>query len=449
MKSKSLILFLLFYSCIIFSQKAVIQSFEHSVRWVNEQKIPNYISTKSVQDTILSVTVEALKRKLNVKQVIFPNEIIYNYYEGFGKPKIKMSKNSRSLGDFELAILSFITRDTYNLKIYWNTEIVILQNGKTYFSNKKTHELDFFETSYINLESGQFSEAEFTRIFASLIEELLDESKNVSNIINIGLDNSIDNAIEISIPNRSKLKMITNGSFLSDADFSVSIEKEQNIISKVVYHNGKNSSKGKGNFGGWLFANVETTVLGNGTSSSYMKKTHEIRNGKLEFSTGEVHELKMEWEQNTEKVVVNDADNDGIIATRTGYSEQLSPMKIDIIKKDSLYGNLTYFKEGELFAVEGQINNHLINVFYSPSTKLLRIIENNETIVIVEMHNVNPENKNSFAGNKITNKKLFSSNKSKLPEWYNVYVEPNINTADTSNYMEAVFCLFFGMGNHT
>lgn len=448
MKSKILFLFLLFYSETVFSQNAVIQSFDHAARWVNEKNFPSFASNKYLQDTLLLLTSEALKRKFNVKEMSLPNEIAYKYYTGFGKPKIKNLKKAADSRDYNIAILSFITRDTYNSKVYWNMEIVVQQNGAVSFSNQTGHELENFAPS-INSELEPINESEFIRVFSVLMDELLDSTKKSSEKIIIGSQESIEDSISIAIPNAVKLKMITNGNFMANSKFSISVEKEQKILSNVVYTRGKESSKGKGNFSGWLLANATSAALGDNSSSSYMKKTRETRTGNLEFSTGEIHVLKMEWEQNTEKEVVNDADNDGLIATRTGYSEQLSPMIIQIIKNDSLYGNLTYFKEGEIFAVEGEIQNHTINVTYAPSSSVLRVIENNETIVIVEMYNVNPENPDSFSGNKKSNKIFFPPTKSKLPEWYNVYVANNINQADTANYMEAIFCLFFGIGNHT
>jgi len=445
MKFKILLFFLLFYSGTIFSQKATIQSFDHTARWVSEQTFPNYISDKHLQDTILLVTSEALKRKFSVKEVFLPTEIAYKYYSTFGKPKLKEPKFSTTSNDYFITILSFITRDTYSTKVYWNMEIAVQQNGVTSFSNKKVHELEYFASS----DSWQINESEFIRIFASLIEELLDDTKKVSEKIIIDSQKNVEDIISTSITNSEKLKMITKGNFMAGSDFSISIEKDEKVLSSVVYHDGKKTSKGKGNFTGWLLANTTTALLGSGSSSSYMKKTKEKRLGTLDFSNGEVRQLKMEWEQNTEKEVASDDTSDGLFAKRTGYSEQLSPMKIEIMKNDSIYGNLTYFKKEENFVVEGEIQNHPISVSYVPSSNLVRVIENSEPKVIVEMYNVNPETSDSFAGNKNSHKIFFPSTKNKLPEWYNVYVDQNINKKDTIYYLEAVFCLFFGMGNHT
>ena len=442
MKSKIIFILSLFYSGIVFPQTATIQSFEHTARWISEDNFPNYTSNKYSKDTILLVTSEALKRKFNLKEVVIPNEISYKYFGGFGKPKIKTPENPTVSGDFNVAFLSFITRDTYNYKVYWNMEITVQQNGGTSYSNKTVHELEYYTSEGYSSSLPWMNEQEFAKLFASLIEESLDNTKAIPEKIIIGSQDKIQKEISESIPNAQKLKMITNGNFLSDSNFSVSVEKEGKVLTNVNYHGGKEYSKGKANFGGWLLASVSSSAFGG--SDSYMKKTHEKRQGNLEFTNGEIHALKMEWEQNTEKVV----SNDETISSSTGYAEVLSPMKINIIKNDSVYGNLTYFKEGEIFVVEGKIQNRPINVSYAPSSGMIRIIENKETRVVVEMHNINPENSDSFAGNKLSKNKM-NHKKNTLPEWYNVYVEPNINETDTSNYMEAVFCLFFGIGNHT
>lgn len=442
MKSKIIFLFLLFYSGTVFSQTAKIKSFEHTSRWISEGNFPNYISNKSFQDTILLVTSEALKRKFDIKEVILPNEISYKYYDGFGKPKLKTPEKPSVSGDFNVAILSFITRDSYNSRVYWIMEIAVQQNGETSYSNKIVHKLEYYTQDGYSSGFPWMNEQEFAKLFANLIEESLDTAKVLPEKIIIGSQEKIQKEIFLSIPNAQKLKMITSGSFLSDSNFSVSVEKEGKVLTNVNYYGGKDYSKGKANFGGWLLASVSASVLGE--PDSYMKTTHEKRQGNLKFINGEIHTLQMEWEQNTEKLV----SNNELISLRTGYAEVLSPMKINIIKNDSLYGNLTYFKEGEIFVVEGNIQNRPINVSYAPSSGMIRIIENKETRVIVEMHNINPENSDSFAGKKLSKNKM-NYKKNSLPEWYTVYLEPNINETDISNYMEAVFCLFFGIGNHS
>lgn len=442
MKPKILFLFLLFYSGIVFCQNAKVQSFQHTARWISEGNFPNYISNKYSNDTILLVTADALKRKFNVKEVLLPSEISYKYYSVFGKPKLKTLDNSSVSRDFNVAILSFITRDTYNSKVYWNIEIAVQQNGGTPYSNKTVHELEYYTQDGYTSNFPWMNEEEFTKLFASLIEESLDSTKALPEKIIIGSQDKIQKEISLSIPNAEKLKMISSGNFLSNSNFSVSVEREGKVLTNVNYFDGKDYSKGKANFGGWLLSSAGVAVFGG--TGSYMKTTSEKRQGKLEFTNGEIHTLQMEWEQNTE----NEVSNNELLSSRTGYAEVLSPMKINIIKNDSIYGNLTYFREGEIFVVEGMIQNRPINVSYAPSSGMIRIIENNATRVIVEMHNFNPENSGSFAGQSLSKNKM-NYKKNTLPEWYNVYLEPNINETDTANYMEAVFCLFFGIGNHS
>ena len=126
------------------------------------------------------------------------------------------------------------------------------------------------------------------------------------------------------------------------------------------------------------------------------------------------------------------------------------PLQINIIKNDSLYGKFTYFIADEIYGIDGDLNKHLIHVSYAPSTGLIRVIENNETMLIVEMHNVNPETCGFFAGSRMLQNKdvdISNNKKFKLPEWYNVYLEPNSIDIDVLNYMEAVYCLFFGIGH--
>ena len=126
------------------AQTVNLSSFQHTQRWVSAYNFPVYTNEKNVQDSIFAFTSSSLKNKLNAKQVNLPEKIEYDYIGGFGKAKMKNIKTDGPANDFELSILSFITRATAGFAIEWHMETRILQNGQRIFSNKTEHELEYY-----------------------------------------------------------------------------------------------------------------------------------------------------------------------------------------------------------------------------------------------------------------------------------------------------------------
>lgn len=446
MKLKTLFLFcLLIQSVSSLSQNASVTSFQHTAKRIDVRIFPNYISNKHLQDTILLVTSEALKKKFSLKEVILPNEISYKYYDIFGNPKLKNPEKSSNSVDYDVAILSSI-RGTSEFRVFWNLEIIVQQNGITSYSNKKDHELEYFSPTNLYATFPWWNEQEFTKLFAEFINELIDNSNLPQKTIIGGSQENIEKSIYQSIPNAEKITMVTSGSFLSESDFAVAVKRNEQVLSQIVYHDGRSSSKGNvfSGFGSILFTGITTIP------SSYDKKTTEIKRGKIEFSNGETHNLNMTWKQTARQNAVSESETMDFLFSKSEYIKAHTPLQLNIIKNDSLYGELTYFIEGEIYIIEGNLHNRPIHVSYAPSNGLIRVIENNTTKVIIEMHNINPETSGLFAGSRmLQNKDLDISNNKKFkhPEWYNVYLEPNCCDTDVFNYMESVYCLFFCIGH--
>ena len=375
-----------------------------------------------------------------------PNEITFKYYDIFGNPKLKNPEKASNSIDYNVAILSSIGESS-EFKVFWNLEIVIQQNGITTYSNKKEHELEYFSPTDLYATFPWWNEQEFTTLFTGFIDELIDSTVTLPQKITIGVSQeNIEKSIFNSIPNAKKVMMLTSGSFLSESDFAVIVKNGDQVLSEIVYKDGRSSSKGGifSGFGSNLFTGITSIP------SSYDKKTKEIKRGKIEFSNGEIHNLNMTWTQTARQNAVSESETMDLLFSKAEYIKEHSSLQLNIIKTDSLYGKLNYFIEGEIYSVEGNLNKHTIHVTYAPSSGLIRVIENNTTKVIVEMHNTNPETSGFFAGSRmVQNKDLDISNNKKFknPEWYNLYFEPNTSEIDLSNYLETVYCLFFCIGH--
>ena len=447
MKLKTLLYYLLYFSTIgVTSQNATITSFQHTFKRIDVRVFPNYILNKSLQDTILSATSEALKKKFELKEVILPKEINYKFYDILSKPKLKNPDKSQNPNDYNISILSSF-RGTSEFRVFWDLEIEVQQKEITLYSNKTNHELEYFSPSNIYATFAWWDEPEFKKLFISLFTELIDNKVTLPQKIVIGgSQENIEKTIYQLIPNAEKMMLITSGSFLSESDFAISIEKDKVIQSLMIYKKGKCTSKGKllNGLGASIFASFT------GIPSSYDDKTKETKQGKFEFSNSETHSLIMKWEQTAKHNVMSDNEINDLLFSSPEYIKEHTPLNISIINNDSIYGNLTYLNDAGTYYVDGDINKIPIHVIYDPNIGLIRVFENNISKVIVEMHNENAHNTGFFAGSRILkNKDIDISNdkKFKNPEWYTIYLEPNINEKVFLSYMEAIYSLFFAIGH--
>ena len=105
---------ILFYSFILFqpvlaiAQDAQVNTFKHTIRWLNESNFPNYFQIPGIRDSVNSNIKQDLKRQFMVQNVTFPDKVEYRIITGFGNPKnipsfnkMKLSKNKRMVAGAE------------------------------------------------------------------------------------------------------------------------------------------------------------------------------------------------------------------------------------------------------------------------------------------------------------------------------------------------------------
>lgn len=176
-----LVIILLFATLPVTAQVLNLTSVQHEIRWLDEYRFPPFVTYKQVQDSIISYTSQILANKFNTTAGILPTGISYHNITGFGKAKLKDPGTSASEKDYQASVLSFITRATTGLDVFWNMKIEVRQNGRSVFSKEITHQVLYFADA-----PQWFTEESFISTFCVFFDELVEKSSPLAYKYTVG-----------------------------------------------------------------------------------------------------------------------------------------------------------------------------------------------------------------------------------------------------------------------
>lgn len=436
------------------SQVVNLKWMQHAFRWLNTSNFPGYTTQKTVQDSILYYTGIELKKHFKKDSVQLPSKIDYREIIMFGSPKISEPEPSTNQEDIDVSILSFLTRATTGFAVKFKMQIIAKQHGEELYSRSVEHELEYYSQEGYLTGVKWFSEDEFVQLYTSLISELLENRAAFPSKITIGslankekelkklaLEN--DSIVEKMMPQSEKKVLKTNGNFLAANSFILSLQNDHaDTISSVTYKDGWEASWPKIDMS---HATADFFKGLTGIDWGYQSKSKEKRYGRLNFANGREVRLRIEWLALTNKYT------DGSI----GSSKVISPMVLEAFEEKDMIAYFTYYGRTEFRdSLQGKIGDLSITAAYNANNKLIEVTENGKLKVIVALQDLNPISNSKYA-TKLSKNKIFVTSTSnslsavrfKEPEMYSFYHVAGLTEQEITRYLDAVLCLFFGMGN--
>ena len=166
----------------LYAQKVNITSFQHTIRWVDENGFVSYPNKADIEDSIFSITSNELSKRFNCKVVNRPTHIEFRNIMMFGKPKMKEPENSNDPEDFQVSIQSFYTRATTGFLQYWYLKIIVNKNGQNFFVKETKHQIEIFNDTGIVMTKNKF-----ILLYKDLISELLENRESIAEKISLGV----------------------------------------------------------------------------------------------------------------------------------------------------------------------------------------------------------------------------------------------------------------------
>ena len=152
-----------------FAQRLNLTSLQHELRWLDEMRFPPFAKDPVVSDEMLEYAAAALSRKFQTDSFSIPERVDYNLITMFGKPRMQHPAAAQNPGDYQASVLSFITRATTGLEVFWQLKVEVQQKGKTVYRRETKHELRTYEAGLV-----WFNENTFLEHYSLLIDELLE-----------------------------------------------------------------------------------------------------------------------------------------------------------------------------------------------------------------------------------------------------------------------------------
>ncbi|MGZ5191414.1 MAG: hypothetical protein ACXWCZ_10365, partial [Flavisolibacter sp.] len=246
----------------------------------------------------------------------------------------------------------------------------------------------------------------------------------------------------------------TSGNFLDAGHYSMNLQSETDTITTVAYRDGWDGSTSPLINTSELAAGFFKSITG--IDMAYNYKSREKRFGKLEYKNGRKLKLRMEWSEETKMYT------DG----STGEKYYRSPMIAELYENEELTGYFGFQKKSPVsnskqtadytfmnspnYYLDGKIKELLVNLEYDPRTSYLTVKQNDRMLITLVLMNMNPESR-SVAGQTLSRNKVFMTSGSLKPnfknsEWYYLYYDPSITADEMNQYIDAILCLFFGIG---
>jgi len=456
-------------SFIGFAQQSEIVVFKHELRWVDENKFPNYFLSEEVRESIFSATEHEIVNYLKLMKIKLPENVSYKIINGFGKQKIKMPK-SNSKNDYEVGIFSFITRGTVGYSILWKFNLVIKKKGKVILKKEVVHELEYFNVSgYLTLIKWLEAD-EFQDIFIQLLKESLGVLPASNEVIIVSSIEKQEEKAKTLFTESTRHLLRVNGDWLVAGNFVGQLESPIDTIMNFQF-----KEKVMWEFPKLSFEKILTQSISllTGVEVNYSELVDYEKKGVLVFSDGDEFGILLKWIQ----IETSSVFSDEVSSQRT-----LDPLVAELYSKEKQIGYFVYVQKEivhttdkteeklnmftgyqtenslgieRIHLVAGNLHNRPLLVEYHENRGIIEVRSNDELLGVMVVQNLNPDN-NSVSKNMLSkNKRNVSKNnlgkpslkKTKSVEWFPVYLPNDFSDESGKLCIESLIFLFFGIGN--
>lgn len=465
-----MIAFLTLLGIHILSQDAKVVVFKHELRWTDESRFPNYFQLPAIKDSVFLNARLDLMNVLKVNEIIFPDEIAYNIFTGFGKQKVEMPK-SKNGSKYEVGIFSFITRATSGWAMFWNFRVIVNSSGKTLIDKEVRHELEYFNPSGYQTSIRWMYPDEFSKIFGRLFKECIGILPANNDKIVLGSIDEMENRLLSNFPDLKKFTFKINGAWKNGGNFSARLESDHDTVLHLSHTTGFTWEIAAPTFSG-LLADLFTSTTG--IDVLFEQKVYGQQNGTNTYSDGSRDAMRMRWIEFETRSV---KDPEGFIREVSG------PVTVEIFNEKAQSGYFLFTRQRilnstsqtkeklDLFTgikttnslgiesinrLEGMISNKKTMAIYNENSGYIIIKADNDVIAAMLVQNTNPDNKEISQQKMSENKKWVTSssqnitkpkmNDEKKIEWYPVYISENADKETMKNCLKILICMFIGMG---
>lgn len=456
-------------SFVGYAQQAEIVVFRHDLRWVDETRFPNYFLSDGVQDSIFNATEREISNYLKLTEIKLPENVAYKIINGFGNQKVKMPQ-ANSENDYEVGIYSFITRATVGFAVLWKFNIVVKKRGKVIHTKEVVHQLEYFNVSGYLTSIKWLEQDEFQTIFMRLLKESLGVLPPSDEVIVIGSAHEQEEKAQalLSASTRHLLKIDGNwrtaGNFMAQLESPVDTVMSFQFKEKLVWEFPKPSFS---DILAQLFSQMTGIEVVLEEMVDYEKK------GTLVFSDGDELGILLQWIE----IETSSTFSDEVYSQRV-----LDPLVAELFTKDEQIGYFVYMQEEivdttdktqnsfnvfngmqtqnslgieRIHRIEGMLHERPILVEYHENQGLIEVKSGQETLGVMVVENLNPDNR-SISNETLSKNKIFifggkkgnpSLKKTKSVEWFPIYLPNDYSGESGKICAETLVFLFFGIGN--
>lgn len=445
--------------------------FNHTLRWTDEVKFPNYFLQPEIRDSVFNNTKTELMRWFSVTDLKFPEDIIYSFIQGTGKQKTSMPE-ATSGNNPEIGIFSFITRATVGFGMLWKFKIIIRQNNKILLEREVSHELEYFNPAGYVESRRWISPEEFRDIFHKLVRETLGFQPAANEKIVLGSLESIEKKVQAISPRLKRTIFKINGGWKSGGNFSGLIESGTDTLLKFNFKQSTIEETGS-SLNHPLLAALFTDITG--IDISYNEQINRELSGVLTFSDNQTFEIKLKWLTTGTSSIKGD---DNLVTNisnpltaelfdqklPSGYFLYVSLEKVNATDKTTEKTNafagtqkVNTLGIETIHRIKGVLSGKSIFGEFNENQGIVMINSESDLLGVMIVENCNPESR-SVSGNKVSKNKVFlvpstsnvknpSMDDTKKVEWYPLYLDENSSEDSREFCIETLICLFFGIGN--
>ena len=470
MRTAYLLIIVFFLSEKCFAQEAQVVVFKHELRWTDETKFPNYFLMPEIRDSVFNKTRLELMNYLKVPDVKFPAEVEYNIMNGFGKQKTEMPQNISGNAP-EIGIFSFITRATSGFAMFWNLTMIIKQNNKIIFQKEVSHELEYFNPSGYLTSQLWIKPEEFQEIFTRLVKETLGVLSATNEKIVLGSFEAEENKARSLLPGAMRHLLKMNGAWESGENFSARLQTENDTLMDFYFKDGFSLSIATPTLTG-VMGTLFSEVMG--VDLLYQQKVRKQINSTMYFSDDQKVMIKMSWiDVETHTFLFDNVTtrvSGPMVAElydnhqQTGYFLFTYQEKVkETAKTSEKFNAFSGMQKSNTLGIEriqrieGAISGKPVSAEFNEGEGIIRIKSGAEMLGVMVVQNCNPENQKINNTNLSKNKRFVTSTSQsvakpsmkneKKTEWYPLFLPGDVTDDSRKMAIEALVCLFFGMGN--
>jgi len=447
MRSPSLA-FLFFFASITQAQEVRVHSFQHAIRWVSEANLPRYIQEDWAQDSVKAYSEVLLKNLFHAESVSMPDKIEVSFIELFGKGKLKEPPKTNEPGKVDVSILSFMTRATVGFGVLWHMEMMAVKEGNVVYRKKTSHELEYYSpTGYMSAVKWYTPEY-FLEIYQQLLQELMTDGQLPGKLV-IGSIEQRGKEVSEFLPEPEKALLHTRGNFMAGGNFTLSLSRNGDTLTRVRYRDGAESTSTNG------FSGVGAGLLSalTGLNFGYDSKVKMKRRGRLEYADGRTVRLELSWMEVVERST-NGSTNGGYRSSPVIGEAFEDKVPIAHFAYNNFYHGTSNMNvlPGQLpftHSIKGQVGDDQIFAELDAEDNILRVMKDKEVRMAVVMDNIT-EGSSSHSGSKLTKNKsamVPSGGKNAAPETYGIYYRSGLTPAELQRCLDAVLLLLFCKGN--